>query len=643
MIKGMSEPSTDPNDVDNWKKDNTRQAILAAARRLSAREGVDAVTLGRVAAEAGFAATAVYSYFVTKDDLHLALVADDLETIADVMREGAKDEAYLPLGESPDTPNIAKTISDVPAASDPRTASVRHSLGSPQSITELEQVLGVVRQADEEFLADTKAEPEPIPDAFPEEAVQGATGATPQFGATAKPELVESTFKQVEVRQIEPMVEQKSDALELSKVAPQDIADSILQLQSRIHRLERGTVHGELVRRLDSIEKGLAVLEGRMERLEQDLGGAREKFEDEHGRLTNQMAEALGTSHRSLLERNEQHALLVADLRTYVKELTGRIGTIESWLARKAREATANDGRGEQQFNSHAEVSGRMGASATTGQNNSRRTKRSKRILNLRSLRKQHKRWAVGLGLLLLITLGALGTAIGLHMMPSTFVPTSQLDAIPAGTTIDARLMAMAKAGNANAELVVGLKLLNGDRTATNIPGAAYWLRQAALQSQPVAEYWLGTLYERGQGMPKSLSHAFQWYAKAAAAGNAKAMYRLGVGFAEGWGGAPDFTSAAKWFAAAAQYGVIDAQFNLAVLYERGSGVDVSLKNAFTWYTIAASQGDAQSKVRLDVLAAHMSSADVAAAQAAANTFKAQPPPPAANDTPDPAELAARL
>lgn len=643
MMTAMSEPSADPNDVDHWKKDNTRQAILAAARRLSAREGVDAVTLGRVAAEAGFAATVVYSYFVTKDDLHLALVADDLETIADVMREGASEEAGLPPGRTAVGMDESESISEAPGARIPEADPVRHSLGSPQSITELEQVLGVVRQAEDEFLADPESAPEPIPDAFPEDTVQEAAGSTRQFGALPKGDFGEPAFGSRRARPMEPMVEQKNDAAEASKVDPQNFADSILQLQSRIHRLERGTVHGELVRRLDSIERGLAVLEGRVERLEQDLGNTRAKFEEDHGRLTNQMAEALGTSHRSLLERNEQHALLVADLRAYVKELTGRIGAVENWLARTASGTTINDGRGRQSLNSYEEVGGQGVPTATDSQGRSQQDKRSKRIFIPISLRVRQKRWAVGLFLLLLLAIGALGAAIEFHMMPPRFAPTSQTDAIPIRTTVDARLMAMAKAGNANAELVVGLKLLNGDGTATNIPGAAYWLRLAALQNQPVAQYWLGTLYERGQGLPKNLALALQWYAKAAASGNAKAMYRLGVGYAEGWGGAPDFTSAAKWFAAAAQYGVVDAQFNLAVLYERGSGVAVSLKDAFTWYTIAASQGDAQSKARLDVLAAHMSSADVAAAQAAATSFKALTPPPAANDAPDPAELASRL
>ena len=635
-MTAMPEFSADPNDVDHWKKSNTRQAILAAARRLSAREGVDAVTLGRVAAEAGFAATVVYSYFVTKDDLHLALVADDLECIAEVMRADAREEPGSTLEAKDGQPGASRTMS-APASGAPSP-----SLGVPQSLAELEQALGVVCQAEDEFLADPGSEVEPIPDAFPEETVQGRVVPLPPLGGPSKSEKVVSTFGLGRMGESETRVEQQAGQEGACKVDPHDVAGSILQLQSRIHRLERGTVHGELVRRLDSIERGLAVLEGRIDQLGQDVGDTRAKFEEDQGRLTNHMAEALGTSHRSLLERNEQQALVVADLRIYVKELTGRISAVEKWLARTARLPNADDGRGTQSLNSQL-VQDQVSSSAADVQDHLVQGKQFKRTAGPRSPRLWQKPWLVAPMLMFLLAAGSVGAVMEFHLLPPGFGLTSQVSAIPARTTVDTRIVAMAKAGSANAELVVGLKLLNGDRTATDIPGAAYWLRQAALQSQPVAEYWLGTLYERGQGLPKNLALAQQWYAKAAAAGNAKAMYRLGVGYAEGWGGTPDYTSAAKWFAAAAQYGVVDAQFNLAVLYERGSGVTASLKNALTWYSIAAAQGDAQSKARLDVLSAHMSPADTAAAQAAANTFKAQTPSPAANDAPDPAELAARL
>lgn len=67
----------------------TRAAILEAARRVAAREGARDLSLRGVAAEAGFAPAALYSYFTGKDELLLALAAEDLSFISRAMRGAA--------------------------------------------------------------------------------------------------------------------------------------------------------------------------------------------------------------------------------------------------------------------------------------------------------------------------------------------------------------------------------------------------------------------------------------------------------------------------------------------------------------------------------------------------------------------------
>lgn len=67
----------------------TRASILDAARRVAARDGARDLSLRGVAAEAGFAPAALYSYFSGKDDLLLALAAEDLSAIARAMRGAA--------------------------------------------------------------------------------------------------------------------------------------------------------------------------------------------------------------------------------------------------------------------------------------------------------------------------------------------------------------------------------------------------------------------------------------------------------------------------------------------------------------------------------------------------------------------------
>ncbi len=60
----------------------TRASILEAARRVAARGGARELSLRGVAAEAGFSPAALYGYFRDKDELLLALAADDLSAVA---------------------------------------------------------------------------------------------------------------------------------------------------------------------------------------------------------------------------------------------------------------------------------------------------------------------------------------------------------------------------------------------------------------------------------------------------------------------------------------------------------------------------------------------------------------------------------
>src|SRR6202030_4687321 len=64
------------------RKQRTRAALLAAARRLFAARGVDATTVAEIAEEADIAVGSFYNYFSTKDELLAAL----LETLLTAQR-----------------------------------------------------------------------------------------------------------------------------------------------------------------------------------------------------------------------------------------------------------------------------------------------------------------------------------------------------------------------------------------------------------------------------------------------------------------------------------------------------------------------------------------------------------------------------
>lgn len=71
-------------------RDHKRKSILAAARRVCDASGPEALTMRAVAAEAGYAPGAVYSYFAGIDELAIALTAEELGHLARRMREAAE-------------------------------------------------------------------------------------------------------------------------------------------------------------------------------------------------------------------------------------------------------------------------------------------------------------------------------------------------------------------------------------------------------------------------------------------------------------------------------------------------------------------------------------------------------------------------
>lgn len=83
----MSHAAPLPISRPRRSKAASRVVILDAARRVAARDGARDMSLRGVAAEAGFAPAALYGYFRNKDELLLALAADDLGSLARAMRE----------------------------------------------------------------------------------------------------------------------------------------------------------------------------------------------------------------------------------------------------------------------------------------------------------------------------------------------------------------------------------------------------------------------------------------------------------------------------------------------------------------------------------------------------------------------------
>jgi TPR repeat protein len=72
-----------------------------------------------------------------------------------------------------------------------------------------------------------------------------------------------------------------------------------------------------------------------------------------------------------------------------------------------------------------------------------------------------------------------------------------------------------------------GMYLFGSDAVPQSDDEAVRWFQKAADLKNPAGLYDLAGLYEKGQGVPRSIEKAKQLYQESAALGNAEAQRRL--------------------------------------------------------------------------------------------------------------------
>ena len=85
---------------------------------------------------------------------------------------------------------------------------------------------------------------------------------------------------------------------------------------------------------------------------------------------------------------------------------------------------------------------------------------------------------------------------------------------------------------------------------------AAHWALMAATQGQPVAQAFLGSMYNRGWGVPMDPRAAQAWWWRAARAGLPNALFNMGSMMAQGRGAVPNPVLAYALMRAAAERGL---------------------------------------------------------------------------------------
>ncbi|MBN9592861.1 MAG: SEL1-like repeat protein, partial [Alphaproteobacteria bacterium] len=533
------------------------------ARAVAARDGVHALTMRSVAAEAGIARPELNAHFASKAELLLAAAAEDLNGAAKAMRgTGLVDR--------------------------------RSVIPADDLVGVFSELAGVAPQA---------VEPPPA-----QVSASSLTADLPPAGNA--PDTARLNM---------PITEKKRrDAAQLDEIVDRLVVPSgrLEGTAAAISRLER---------RMGVFERALAEMESRCEVVERAGDAAREAAAE---------SSAGAVARVETLDKRLVQA--IAEMRAELRDVALKLPPPAPAVAPPSPAPEAAP-VAENPPTDHIPLSA---APLSASVPSLPRRQRPSGWRNKSYPIPRRHLFAVGAAAILVI-LATFAIALGEHLFSAepTVISLASANTLtparPSAKVPQDRLSALAEGGNAKAELITGLKYLNGDGYAKDAASAARWLERAADNGEPIAHYRLGVLYHRGQGVAKDIPRALDWYRAAAAQGNRKAMHNLGVAYAQAQGVPRDFAQAAHWFGLAANLDYVDSQFNLAVLYERGQGVPQSLTEAYKWYAIAAANNDHGSLARLAVLKTQMSATELAAARRAVAAFHPVPMNAVANLSPE--------
>lgn len=151
-----------------------------------------------------------------------------------------------------------------------------------------------------------------------------------------------------------------------------------------------------------------------------------------------------------------------------------------------------------------------------------------------------------------------------------------------------------------------------------------------AQQGDAEAQLLLGMRYAEGDGVVQNDREAARWLAMAAKQGLAEAEYQYGLALLRGRGVVQDYKAAFSWIEKPALRGYARAQYSLGELYRYGTGTAVDKARAYLWFNLAAAQGvDAAAKAR-DSLVWQLKPEQIAAMQEEARKMSLGPSAPAA-------------
>lgn len=152
------------------------------------------------------------------------------------------------------------------------------------------------------------------------------------------------------------------------------------------------------------------------------------------------------------------------------------------------------------------------------------------------------------------------------------------------------------------AQYYLGVMYENGQGVDQDYAEAMKWYKKGADQEDGDCQYELGRLYQYGIGVDQNYSEAVKWYKKAGDNNEAYAQTALGFMYLNGQGVDKNLDEAVKYLTKASERGMTDAQNCLGWMYEYGNGVEKNEGKAIELYKEAAENGHVNAQINLGLL-----------------------------------------
>lgn len=159
-----------------------------------------------------------------------------------------------------------------------------------------------------------------------------------------------------------------------------------------------------------------------------------------------------------------------------------------------------------------------------------------------------------------------------------------------------AGLLPIATAGDRLAQFYIASMYDEGDGVELDDAEAVKWYRMSADQGDVDAQVNLGIMYSEGEGVTEDDAEALRWFRRAAAQDDSDGEYLLGLMYKTGEGVDEDAAEALRWYRLAAASGHTDAQFEIGKIYDFGEGVAEDNEESVRWYRLAAEHGNADAQ-----------------------------------------------